>query len=128
MKSWKPRRRNSSLSTKSSKLSTLSSIAKSRELDHANSDLQNLLNSTQIATIFLDLQMHVKNFTPAAGAVFRLIPGDVGRPITDLAARFSEGELIDDIKEVLRTLETRERQVTAPVGSITTCASFLIGR
>ena len=86
------------------------------ELDHANSDLQNLLNSTQIATIFLDLQMQVKNFTPAAGAVFHLIAGDVGRPITDLAARFSEGELIDDIEEVLRTLETRERQVTAPVG------------
>ena len=86
------------------------------ELDSANSDLQNLLNSTQIATIFLDLEMHIKNFTPAAGAVFRLIQGDIGRPITDLAGQFEEGNLVEDIKEVLRTLEMRERQVTAPQG------------
>ena len=86
------------------------------ELDSANSDLQNLLNSTQIATIFLDLELHIKNFTPAAGAVFRLIPGDIGRPITDLAAQFAESDLGEDIREVLRTLEMRERQLTAPRG------------
>ena len=67
------------------------------ELYDANSDLQNLLNSTQIATIFLDLELHIKNFTPAAGAVFRLIPGDIGQPITDLAAHFAEGGLEGDI-------------------------------
>ena len=83
------------------------------ELDSANSDLQNLLNSTQIATIFLDIELHIKNFTPAAGAVFRLIPGDVGRPITDLAAHFADNDLEQDIREVLRTLEARERQVSA---------------
>jgi two-component system CheB/CheR fusion protein len=86
------------------------------ELDGANSDLQNLLNSTQIATIFLDLELHIKNFTPAAGAVFRLIPGDIGRPITDLAAHFVERDLEQDIREVLRTLEARERQLNAPRG------------
>ena len=69
------------------------------ELDSANSDLQNLLNSTQIATIFLDLELHIKNFTPAAGAVFRLIPGDIGRPITDLAAHFADGDLESDIRD-----------------------------
>ncbi len=81
------------------------------ELDHANSDLQNLNNSTQIATIFLDAELRIKNFTPAAGSVFHLIAGDVGRPITDLAAQFADGDLVDDIKEVLRTLATRERDL-----------------
>jgi two-component system CheB/CheR fusion protein len=86
------------------------------ELDNANSDLQNLLNSTQIATIFLDLELHIKNFTPAAGLVFRLIAGDIGRPITDLAAHFTEGDFEENIRTVLRTLETRERQLSAPQG------------
>lgn len=81
------------------------------ELDHANSDLQNLNASTQIATIFLDAELHIKSFTPAAGAVFRLIPGDVGRPITDLAAQFANADFADDIKEVLRTLAPRERDL-----------------
>ena len=97
------------------------------ELDHANSDLQNLLNSTQIATIFLDMELRIKNFTPAAGAVFRLIAGDVGRPITDLAAQFAGASLGEEVREVLRTLETRERQITAPCrAGITRCAFFLI--
>ena len=81
------------------------------ELDHANSDLQNLNASTQIATIFLDAELRIKSFTPAAGAVFRLIPGDVGRPITDLAAQFANADFADDIKEVLRTLAPKERDL-----------------
>jgi two-component system CheB/CheR fusion protein len=84
------------------------------ELDSANSDLQNLLNSTQIATIFLDPELRIKTFTPEAGAVFRLIAGDVGRPITDLALQIKEDHLIEDIKEVIKTLEVRERQLIAP--------------
>jgi signal transduction histidine kinase len=60
------------------------------------------------------MDMRVKNFTPAAGAVFRLIAGDIGRPITDLAARFSDGNFEQDIHQVLRTLEVVERQLSAP--------------
>ena len=82
------------------------------ELDSTNSDLQNLLNSTQIATVFLDMEMRIKNFTPAAGSLFRLIPGDIGRPITDLAVQFAGASLGEEVREVLRTLETRERQIT----------------
>ena len=86
------------------------------DLDLANSDFQNLLNSTQIAAIFLGVALQVKNFTPAAGAVFNLIPGDIGRPISDLAARFFEEGLVAEIQEVLRTLEVCERHLTAPEG------------
>ncbi len=82
------------------------------ELDHANGDLQNLLDATQIATIFLDNNLRIKNFTPASESIFRIIPSDVGRPITDLAARFSGNLLTDDIREVLRTLAVKERQLT----------------
>jgi len=86
------------------------------ELDHANSDLQNLNNSTQIATIFLDTEMRIVNFTPAAGSVFRLIAGDVGRPITDLAAQFADFGLVEDIRELLRTLAVRERDLPGAHG------------
>jgi two-component system CheB/CheR fusion protein len=86
------------------------------ELDHSNSDLQNLNNGTQIATIFLDSGLHIRNFTPAAGSVFHLIAGDIGRPITDLAAQFAGVDLIVDIKEVLGTLATRERDLPGAGG------------
>jgi two-component system CheB/CheR fusion protein len=87
------------------------------EVDHANSDLQNLNNSTQIATIFLDGELRIRSFTPAAGSVFRLIAGDTGRPITDLAAQFADGSgLIEDMREVLRTLAPRERETAGTHG------------
>ncbi|MDP9054679.1 MAG: PAS domain-containing protein, partial [Acidobacteriota bacterium] len=89
---------------------------KSAELDHANSDLQNLLNSTEIATIFLDGDLRIKFFTPAAGTVFRLIPGDTGRQITDLVAQFSDVDLVADIRETLRTLKGRERPLVGMGG------------
>jgi two-component system CheB/CheR fusion protein len=86
------------------------------ELDHANSDLQNLLASTHIATVFLDRELRIKTFTPAAGSVFRLIAGDVGRPITDLAAQFTGLDPARDVKHVLETLTERERQLTGTGG------------
>jgi two-component system, chemotaxis family, CheB/CheR fusion protein len=86
------------------------------ELDLANSDLQNLHSSTQIATIFLDGELHIKSFTPAAAGLFRLIAGDVGRPITDLAAQFADGNLVADTQEVLRTLVPQERDLPGTHG------------
>jgi two-component system CheB/CheR fusion protein len=86
------------------------------ELDNANSDLQNLLDSTQVATIFLNTHFRIRSFTPAAGNVFRLIAGDIGRPITDLAAQFTEGGLVEDIQQVLRTLAAKERNLTGTQG------------
>jgi two-component system CheB/CheR fusion protein len=81
------------------------------ELDRANGDLQNLFQSTRLATVFVDRELRIKKFTPAAVEVFRLIDGDVGRPVADIAPRFQGGDLVEEIREVLRTLSTRERQV-----------------
>ena len=61
-----------------------SSTTRSHELDHANADLHNLFESTQIATIFLDHQLVIRSFTPAATAIFNLISADRGRPLTDI--------------------------------------------
>jgi two-component system CheB/CheR fusion protein len=85
---------------------------KIEELDRANSDLLNLFQSTQIATIFVGRDLRIQRFTPAATELFRLIDSDVGRLIDDIAPRFrGEGDLVADIHEVLRTLTARERQV-----------------
>jgi two-component system CheB/CheR fusion protein len=80
------------------------------ELDRANGDLTNLFQSTQIATVFLDRDLVIRNFTPAVTKLFSLIPGDRGRPLTDIASRIDYPELERDIKTVFGG-EVIERQV-----------------
>ena len=87
--------------------------ARVEELGHANSDMANLLESTQIATLFLDRDLNVKSFTPATKDVFRLVESDTGRPISHVRARFTPDLLQQDAGRVLRTLATIERQVRA---------------
>ena len=81
------------------------------ELGQANSDLQNLFSATDVATVFLNRELRVTKFTPAAKQLFRLIAADVGRPIADLAQRFVDLDLAADTREVLRSLAPVERQV-----------------
>jgi two-component system CheB/CheR fusion protein len=85
--------------------------ARVEELSRANSDIANLLESTQIATVFLDRHLNVKSFTPAAKDVFRLVESDSGRPITHVRARFQADTVQEDAERVLRTLVTIERQI-----------------
>jgi two-component system CheB/CheR fusion protein len=85
------------------------------ELDRANSDLTNLFQSTQIATVFLDRDLVIRNFTPAVTKLFSLIPGDRGRPLTDIASRIDYPELESDIKTVLAG-EVIERPVRLASG------------
>ncbi len=85
--------------------------ARVEELSRANSDMINLLESTQIATLFLDRGMSVKNFTPAAKDLFRLVESDTGRPISHVRARFEPESIQQDAERVLRTLTTIEREV-----------------
>jgi two-component system CheB/CheR fusion protein len=84
------------------------------ELGRANSDLKNLFESTQIATVFLDNDLRVKTFTPAITDVINLIDGDIGRPLSHIALQIEYEDLIDDARKVLRTLSTIERQSQNP--------------
>jgi two-component system CheB/CheR fusion protein len=86
------------------------------ELAKANSDLKNLLESTQIATIFLDNDLRIKNFTPMASEIFHLIDADIGRPITHITSRVAYEELENDVRKVLRTLGSIEREIAGQSG------------
>jgi len=86
------------------------------ELSMSNSDMKNLLNSTDIATVFLDNDLNVRRFTTQATKIIKLIPSDVGRPITDLASDLHYPELAQDAQEVLRTLAFVEKPVAAHDG------------
>lgn len=81
------------------------------ELARTNCDLKNLLENTQIATVFLDNDLCVKSFTPSIADLFNLIESDLGRPLTDIAARIDYPELREDVRRVLRTLTAVEREV-----------------
>ena len=82
------------------------------ELGRINSDLKNLLESTQIATVFFDNDLRVRNFTPASTDVFHLLETDVGRPLDHVVSRVSYPELQQDLRRVLKTLVPVERQVS----------------
>jgi two-component system CheB/CheR fusion protein len=82
------------------------------ELSGTNNDMNNLLNSTDIATVFLDNELRVRRFTVQAQTIIKLIPSDVGRPITDLASDLLYPELVGDAHEVLRTLVFSERAIS----------------
>jgi two-component system, chemotaxis family, CheB/CheR fusion protein len=85
-----------------------------QELTRATSDLKNFLESTQIATVFLDNDLRVMNFTPAITQLLHLVETDVGRPIGHIKARIPIEDLYGDVRRVLRTLASAERELTAP--------------
>ena len=85
-------------------------------LSQASNDMKNLLDSTDIATLFLDKDLNVRRFTPQATKIIKLIPGDAGRPITDLASELRYPELADDAREVLRKLAAVEKPIGARDG------------
>jgi two-component system, chemotaxis family, CheB/CheR fusion protein len=80
-------------------------------LDRANSDLQNLFESTEVATIFLDRKLVIRSFTPAVTKVFNILPTDKGRPITDLSSRLNLTGFSDDIAKVFAGADPIERRV-----------------
>jgi two-component system CheB/CheR fusion protein len=80
-------------------------------------DLQNVLYSTNVATLFLDLDGRIRFFTPAIKALFAIIPSDVGRKLTDFAALAPDDALTGDVKAVQDWLEPLEREIEAANGT-----------
>jgi len=89
---------------------------KVEDLGHANSDIQNLMDATAIATVFLDRALRVMRFTPSAAAIFKLIEGDMGRPLSDLVTGLDYPQLGDDARAVLQSLQLSEREVSDAQG------------
>ncbi|MCB1887386.1 MAG: PAS domain-containing protein [Rhodocyclaceae bacterium] len=81
-----------------------------------NSDLANLLSSTDIATIFLDGELRVRRFTPRAVQVFALIESDIGRSISDVAQRYSDGDLRAQCARVMASGTPFEEEVKSRAG------------
>ncbi len=90
--------------------------AKVDELSRTSDDMKNLLNSTDIATLFLDDKLLVRRFTTQATGIIKLIPGDVGRPITDIVTTLKYPSLADDTREVLKKKAFVEKLVSARDG------------
>lgn len=90
--------------------------AKLEQLCRADSDMKNLLDSTDIATLFLDSALNVRRFTPQAATIIKLIAADVGRPVTDLASELDYPNLAGDARAVLQKLTPTEKSITARDG------------
>lgn len=87
--------------------------SKIEQLSQANDDLNNLLSSIEVATIFLDRNLNIKRFTPAATKIFNLIPSDIDRPVTHLSSNIVYKALADDVKNALKTLAVKSADVQA---------------
>jgi two-component system CheB/CheR fusion protein len=74
-------------------------------------DLQNVLYSTDVATIFLDMNLRIRFYTPATTKLFNIIPGDVGRPLSDLRSLAEDDTFEAEARAVLRTLAPIERDI-----------------
>ena len=86
------------------------------DLALAQSDMQNLLNSTDIATLFLDSALNVRRYTEQITRIIHLREGDIGRPLTDLASTLNYPTLVDDARQTLKTLTLTEKEITTTDG------------
>ena len=86
------------------------------EAGRNNDDLRNLIEASEIATVFVDSAMCVKRFTPQATKLFALIPTDVGRPLMDVKSRLNYDEIVEDATSVFRHLRPIERAITTTAG------------
>ena len=86
---------------------------KLEEISRAHSDLENLMLSSEVATLFLDRELHIQRYTPSITDVFNIMTSDRGRPIGHLTHKFDYTKLVNDAEQVLRTLVPVEREVGA---------------
>ncbi len=86
--------------------------SKVNDFVQANNDMKNLLNSTEIATLFLDKELNIRRYTDSIINIIKLRASDIGRPFTDLVSHLEYPIIGDDARKVLKTLMTIETQIT----------------
>jgi two-component system CheB/CheR fusion protein len=89
---------------------------KVEETGKINDDLQNLITSTDIATVFVDRNMAIKRYTPQACRLFNLIPTDVGRSLLDITHKLDYGALATDAADAFQSLKHIEREIRSQDG------------
>ncbi|HWQ33355.1 MAG TPA: chemotaxis protein CheB [Blastocatellia bacterium] len=89
---------------------------KVEEVSRANSDLQNLLASTEIGTVFLDRALRIKRYTPRVEEIYNIIPSDLGRPLEHLTHKLEQDNLSSDAEKVLTDLRLIEREIRSAEG------------
>lgn len=89
---------------------------KLEEISRANSDLQNFMSSTDIATIFLDRSLQIKRYTPSAQQLFNITSVDIGRPLDHFTHHLAYENLVKDAEEVLSSLKWVEREIQSRDG------------
>ena len=101
------------LQSTNEELETVNSELQSKlnDLSRANNDLNNLLASTEIGTIFLDIDLNISRFTPFMTRVLNLIQSDIGRPISDITSKVIYKDITQDSRKVLDTLVAREEEI-----------------
>jgi len=99
-------------------LQTVNSELQSKidEFTRVDNDMKNLLNSTDIATLFLDKDLNIRRYTDQATKIFKLIKSDIGRPFTDQVSDLIYPDLASDAHEVLRTLVFVKKQIETKDG------------
>lgn len=91
--------------------------AKNEELRAVNDDVRNLLNSTEVGSVFLDEELKVRRFTPEATKLIHLIDSDIGRPLAHLGTELEYQGLLEDVRRASEDLETQEKDVRTEEGS-----------
>ncbi len=89
---------------------------KVEESAHTTNNIQNLIRSADVGTIFLDRSFRVRLFTPSVRDIFNLIDTDFGRPVTDITHRLNYTGFLEDAETVLEKLITVEREVNSSDG------------
>ncbi|MVN22420.1 CheR family methyltransferase [Mucilaginibacter arboris] len=89
---------------------------KTEELTRLNNDMKNLLDSTEISTVFLDNRLMILRFTPTAKALFNVIASDIGRSITDIVFNFDLPDFKAHILQVIETLVSKEVEIRTRKG------------
>jgi two-component system, chemotaxis family, CheB/CheR fusion protein len=99
-------------------LQTINAELQSKVSDYiaANNDMKNLLNSTDIATLFLDKDLNIRRYTDQLTKLFKLRQSDVGRPFTDMVTDLNYPEMTEHASEVLNTLVYKETCVSTHDG------------